>query len=518
MPRDSHLLPEHSQQLLRAARAGRASNPNGSSADDEKESADEDEDKRDVYRGYTIKKYSKIPRHLEDSEPEYLAKRRKGLSSSFAVPTSLISTAPSTATRKTKVKKVDEQGNTQIYEVIVPEGQVVEGEIKADEAKKIETVPVALPGTVVEGVGVVNQDGVVVASDLIQPAPNRRKPPPPKKKKKSGPGRGKKKVIFAEGAPGTSIDGQPNDPSVEALRADGTPGSAAPSDGDTPMGDADEDDGEEGEEGEDGDEGDEDEDMEEGEVADTPLQTPAPPSNIEESAEPQPTAPLPVETQLADDPVPEIPESQGDRTPPIESVSADPQPEEPPPIEVISTISQPLQPEPIEPPLVSEAEVLEAQVTDVEPTEAPSSTDGPAPVEVPIMETAIVEAIPAEVPIERPQSPVKNVPEDEIVAPPPIVADLSTDTTVNATDEPLPAPQDTPDIPSIPIDQEPEQTQAEPTIAEQPATAAADEPAPISAPTTAAIPTASSSEVLMADGEPDLLGSLERHLDEEAQK
>jgi hypothetical protein len=282
MPRDFHLLPDHSQQLLRAARAGRVSKPTSISTEDETENKDEEGESKDSFGGFTVKKYSKVARHLEGPEPEYLAKRRKGLPSAHSVYTSISGQTANTAMRKTKVKKIDAEGNPQVYEVLVPEGQAVEGEIKEEEATVAEPVPAALPGTVVDGVGVVNHEGLVVASDLIQPTPPKRRPPPPKKKKKHGPGRGKKKVIFApdgEGALGTPGDAQSDGLAVPSTKTDGTPVSGVPSDGDTPMGEAheaedDEDEGEEGEEGEEGDEGDEDEDLEDGELPETPAQTP----------------------------------------------------------------------------------------------------------------------------------------------------------------------------------------------------------------------------------------------------
>ncbi|KAF2090170.1 hypothetical protein K490DRAFT_7302, partial [Saccharata proteae CBS 121410] len=84
MPRDSHLLPIHSQQLLRAARAGRLYKPPPAPNDDDKENGDEEEEAKDTQTGFVAKKWMQIPRHLEEPEPEYLAKRRKGLPSANA--------------------------------------------------------------------------------------------------------------------------------------------------------------------------------------------------------------------------------------------------------------------------------------------------------------------------------------------------------------------------------------------------------------------------------------------------
>ena len=50
MPRDSHMLPEHSQQLLRAARSGRLFKP-PAPPDDDNEMKDEEE-RRLAYEGW----------------------------------------------------------------------------------------------------------------------------------------------------------------------------------------------------------------------------------------------------------------------------------------------------------------------------------------------------------------------------------------------------------------------------------------------------------------------------------
>jgi hypothetical protein len=234
MPRDSHMLPEHSQQLLRAARSGRVYKP-PVPLEDDNEMKEEEEEIKEVQSGFTIKKYVKLPRHLEATEPEYLAKRRKGLPSQYA-----ITGVTQQALRETMVKKVDAQGNATVYKVLVPEGQAVEGEVQPTDAAG-EVVPAtAAPGTIVEGVGIVNAEGVVVANDILQQTPPRRRPPPPKKKKiRGGPGRGRKKVVFVEGAAeqGAAASNTGSDMlAVPGIRQEG--GSVEPSDGDTPMADA----------------------------------------------------------------------------------------------------------------------------------------------------------------------------------------------------------------------------------------------------------------------------------------
>lgn len=252
MPRDSHMLPEHSQQLLRAARSGRTIKPPVPAEEDENEMKDEETEHKEVPSGFTIKKYVKVARHNETPEPEYLAKRRKGLPSQY------VNGQVQAPLRETKVKKLDAEGNIAVYKVLAPEGQAVEGEVAPTDAA-IEVAPVvAAPGTVVEGVGVVNAEGIVVANDVLQQTPPRRRPPPPKKKKgpRGGPGR-RRKVNFAEGVEGQGTPVSVTSGDIPAVRdlKQGEGGSVEPSDRDTPMGEA-------GEDDESGEEGSEDEEQE----------------------------------------------------------------------------------------------------------------------------------------------------------------------------------------------------------------------------------------------------------------
>lgn len=270
MPRDSHQLPEVSQQLLRAARAGRMYRPpTPINDDDEKDNPPEEEEVKEVQQGFVAKKWTVLPRHLEEPAREHLAKRRKGLPATWSGG-ALGPLATQTALRKTKVRKFDTEGNAHIYEVIVPEGQKIEGEIvEEDETLKSAPVETAVaPGTVVEGVGIVNAEGVVVATDLLQPTPTRKKPPPPRRKPKKGPGRGRKKVTFPDaGAAGLGTPSNIlNVPGTTA--ADTASESAVQStQGDTPMPDAQ--DGEEDDSGSEGEDGDE-EGREEAELSQTP--------------------------------------------------------------------------------------------------------------------------------------------------------------------------------------------------------------------------------------------------------
>ena len=153
MPRDSHMLPEVSQQLLRAARAGRLYKaPTPPHEDGEKENAGEDDEAKQASRGFTARKWTQVPRHLEEPEMEYLAKRRKGLPSTRSSLQGASTQA--SAVRKTMVKRYDTEGNAHIYEVLAPEGQKVEGEITNDDevVKEVAPEPAAAPGTVVEEV------------------------------------------------------------------------------------------------------------------------------------------------------------------------------------------------------------------------------------------------------------------------------------------------------------------------------------------------------------------------------
>lgn len=169
--------------------------------------------------GLPTRKWTMFDRDSEPREPEYLAKRRKGLHSLYGGSTAPINT--SGQMRKIKIRNVDSEGNSQIVEALVPEGQAVDAEIVEEE---LTTPTQALaPGTRVEGVGIANAEGVLVPEEQVTPAAQRRRPPPPKRRLK-GPGRGrKKKVAFASG---TNVSTAPGD--MQAAVGDAT----KPSDGD----------------------------------------------------------------------------------------------------------------------------------------------------------------------------------------------------------------------------------------------------------------------------------------------
>ena len=299
MPRDSHLLSAMSQALLRAARSGEIVKkaPPQPLLEDDKENGEDEEADADIDQAFMARRWAVVPRHLEGPEPEFLAKRRKGLPSAY---TGTISHSEGTAPmRKTKVRKFDADGNASILEVLIPEGQTVDGEVLEDEANVTEA---PAPGTVVQGVGVVNAEGVVIAGDQAVPTPPKRRPPPPKRKAK-GPGRGrKKKVAFAPGAAGSAAANMAADSSGARLGANGLPSEhyrSGTMDEDGPMGDNSilqqgEESSEDDDEGDEGDEG----EREEGELSPS-LSPSKSPSKELPSQEPLLTLPLKEDSSLA---------------------------------------------------------------------------------------------------------------------------------------------------------------------------------------------------------------------------
>ena len=282
MPRDAHMYSPMSEALLRAARMGQVKKPATPLMDDDKEPGEDDDADGDLDLGFVAKRWAVVPKDMEGPEPEFLAKRRKGLPSVYTGATGPLGNTAQM--RKTKIRKLDTEGNSYIWEVLVPEGQAVEGEIVEEE---ISPTQAPAPGTVVEGLGVVNAEGVVVAGDQAMSTVNRRRPPLPKRKAK-GPGRGrKKKVAFTSGTEGAAtasgigaaLNGSTTrvDEDKSAKTEDGI------QDGDTEMGDENVlQEGEEGsEEGSEGEEG-EDGEREEGELSPspTPAESPTEPPTI----------------------------------------------------------------------------------------------------------------------------------------------------------------------------------------------------------------------------------------------
>ncbi|KAF1958859.1 hypothetical protein CC80DRAFT_441582 [Byssothecium circinans] len=373
MPRDSHLLPEHSQQILKAARAARIYKPPAPPEEDI-ENGDEEHEHKEVPQGFAVKKWVKVARHLEEPEPEYLAKRRKGLPSQYAVGEVAMHVP---AMRETKVKKTDAEGNVVVYKALVPEGQALEGEIQEADVV-VEAAPVvAVPGTVVEGVGVVNAEGVVVANDIMQQTPPRRRPPPPKKKRKSGPGRGKKKVVFVEGAPeqGKPASGTGSD--FLAVPGANQEGSVEPSEGgDTPMPDAGDDEEGSGEEGSDDDE------HEEGTHSPTPAEDSVPKPSAGPTSAPvdaPPIEPLAEDAPMADASSTVAPKKSSTPSTPKSEQSKPPQPTRDPsssPEMPLSAISHSRQNSANQVPTLAS----------LDNTATPVSVDAPAPTVEPVVD------------------------------------------------------------------------------------------------------------------------------------
>ncbi|OTA58612.1 hypothetical protein K449DRAFT_385593 [Hypoxylon sp. EC38] len=267
MPKDSHLLPTHTQELLRAARSGRLYKRPPPVEEEEVDAdaalAEKPEKKEEdpSTKGYQVKVWKQVARNAEGPTISHLAKRRKGvitLSSNLPVG----ATSGHTITKAT-VRRIDAAGNPYTQEITLTEGQHVDGEI-------ISTTVVPAPNPAA------NADASVAAT------PVRRRPPPPKRKPK-GPGRGRKKKLplpasTQSNATNTALDAassgiKQNNPETSDVRA-GDQSEAKNQDSE--MADDDEgDDGEDdGEEGEDGDEGDEDDsEMPDGERAESETKT-----------------------------------------------------------------------------------------------------------------------------------------------------------------------------------------------------------------------------------------------------
>lgn len=281
MPRDSQLLTPTSKALLRAARAGciyirqapKEAEDINLIINEEKEAADTEEGgaaaaaagQPKAERSFVTRKWMTVPRQMEPPEVEFLAKRRPGLPSLYGAAATGVDGAPNVPMRRTRFKKVDPAtGNVSVYEAWVPEGHRIEGEITADDqvlpgnAEATVNSEAPAPGTVVEGVGTVNGEGVVVAEagSAAVMTPPKRRPPPPKRKGKGFKGR-RKKVMFApgEGADASAVHGAGASAREGTMDTDG----AKSENGDASRGDqgGHEDDDDDGEEGEESDEGDE---------------------------------------------------------------------------------------------------------------------------------------------------------------------------------------------------------------------------------------------------------------------
>ncbi|CAM1506088.1 Fc.00g057290.m01.CDS01 [Cosmosporella sp. VM-42] len=256
MPKDSHLIPPHSQELLLAARSGRLyKRP----APIEEEEADpeailpekpEKKEEDSIAKGFSVKVWKQLPRNVEAQTVSHLAKRRKN-TITIASKTVEDSVKGPTVTRAT-VRKIDAAGNPYTEEVTLGEGQQVQGQIIATRIEAVAT-------------------GFVADPVAPTPPPQRRRPPPPKRKSKAGPGRGKKKVKLP--LPGTETPADPAAPSngaapAASVKPEQTDNTVIKQEGednnnnqDSEMADGDDDhdddESDDGEEGEEGDEGDE---------------------------------------------------------------------------------------------------------------------------------------------------------------------------------------------------------------------------------------------------------------------
>jgi hypothetical protein len=159
LPKDAHLLPQHSQELLRAARSGRLykrpAPPEEDDADADGGLIAEKAEKKDddpSAKGFTVKQWKAVPRNTEGPDISFLAKRRKG---TVTIASKTVANTPAgNIATKSMVRRLDAAGNPYTQEVAGPGGDIP------------------------------NQ----------QPTPMRRRPPIPKRKAK-GPGRGRRKKI-----------------------------------------------------------------------------------------------------------------------------------------------------------------------------------------------------------------------------------------------------------------------------------------------------------------------------------
>jgi len=331
MPEGSNNYPLWSQQILRAARAGRILKSQEivrnlyrkTGGDDEKDvEAEEGADgvvedaKRGVKRnaqGFEVKKWSQLSRQQEESFPEYLAPRRSGLPSIHLIP----AVNPNNM-RQTRVRRLDATNRPIIYEVLIAEGKTIDGEVTETLEGDDELVVDLAPGTLITGLGVANEHGIIVLAEAPAPLFGRGRPPPPRRKGKRGPGRGKKKVDFGQVTHTVDItDGVSTFTSkIASATGDVIMDNAANEDGGaTPT--AGDDEGEDGEDDEDDDgqgegeddeadadaEGEHDDEREEGELtpstepesrdASQVLQQFKTPDNREENVPPPPSSTLP---------------------------------------------------------------------------------------------------------------------------------------------------------------------------------------------------------------------------------
>lgn len=174
MPKDSEMLPPHSQALLRAARSGALYKRPPPADDDDGDADGLPGDKPEkkvsaISQGFTVGVWKKVARNAEGPTISHLAKRHKG---TITLPSKALATQiTGPMITKATVRRIDAAGNPYTQEVTVTDGQQVDGEI-------ISTSVVPAPEQPAQAAPAAG-------------TPVRRKPPIPQKKKGRGRGRGR---------------------------------------------------------------------------------------------------------------------------------------------------------------------------------------------------------------------------------------------------------------------------------------------------------------------------------------
>ncbi|CAD6498858.1 BgTH12-04516 [Blumeria graminis f. sp. triticale] len=138
MPKDSHLLPQHSQELLRAARSGKIYRRSTPAEEEESEHeathGTKLEKKEDPPqdRGFTVRTWKQIPRHLEVPDVDFLARRRKDSTVRFET---LPKSQPLTASKEIS-QKLEVVSNEPLQELSVTHTQA-DAETDSSHAAKI---------------------------------------------------------------------------------------------------------------------------------------------------------------------------------------------------------------------------------------------------------------------------------------------------------------------------------------------------------------------------------------------
>ncbi|KUI64735.1 hypothetical protein VM1G_00494 [Cytospora mali] len=159
MPKDTHLLPQHSQELLKLARSGKLYRKRP--LDDEDADTDglpgDKLEKKDsaVDEGFRVKIWRPVPRNIEEPTISYLAPRKKG---AIMLPSKALGTQQTTGPSvvRATVRKFDAAGNSYMQTVNLAEGQPVDGEIistsvvPAPEVAAETPQAVATPGVKME--------------------------------------------------------------------------------------------------------------------------------------------------------------------------------------------------------------------------------------------------------------------------------------------------------------------------------------------------------------------------------